>query len=352
MGIARPALAAGAAVAAGFLAMLGLAAVVLQLVGISPAAATALVALAVGGSVELVAESARMVDAQGVLDVTPLGLDLVGTLVAGTLFWWPLRRRVVGHRELAVRLGAAYVSFLLLACSAAALGNGSIEASSLGLPLPPGLVMSFQTDVLSTVLGGSVWFALAVLLCGTTVGRGVLALMALAFVAAVVFALLGRGTAGVLLVAPIVVPLALTIGAGLSWAVTLPDGGQTFSLGSFAASGNAVWIALLVVWLAFVLCSGVLAARRTSRSSVRQGMWLGLVVAGVLGAVVVAAELAARVEVSAFGRELVAISVGLDANPLVAVALGALWGFGAGVFGTLLIQGNPVFSTRRNHERV
>ncbi|HLL33915.1 MAG TPA: streptophobe family protein, partial [Streptomyces sp.] len=100
--------------------------------GAFPKVVVATVVAAVGGSVELSGSAGRLAGAEGGLTVIPLSVTLVGALVFGAGFLWPLRHRAVaGAGELAgwaARIGALW----LLALMGLALGARHTFTLSLG----------------------------------------------------------------------------------------------------------------------------------------------------------------------------------------------------------------------------
>ncbi|MES4907419.1 MULTISPECIES: streptophobe family protein [unclassified Streptomyces] len=152
-GRARPAevlLSTVATVSWAFLAMAGVAALGLHLVGADGAGAlgpmtAAAVVLAVGGSVtpsgDVKAFGLTGAQAHSAVDIAPLGISLVGALLLGWLFVRSLRGAgaVIGRAELAVRAGAVVLLFLLVLAGLTWVGNDTvtIDASTLGLTGTP-----------------------------------------------------------------------------------------------------------------------------------------------------------------------------------------------------------------------
>ncbi|MBZ4321697.1 streptophobe family protein [Streptomyces huiliensis] len=129
-----------------FLAMAGVAALGLHLLGADAAGelgpmTAAVTVLAVGGSVSpsgaLEAFGIRGADAHTAIELTPLGVSLVGALVLGWSFARSLRAAgpVVGGRELAVRAGAVAAVFLLLLGGLAWAGSSTLTFQGEGLGL-------------------------------------------------------------------------------------------------------------------------------------------------------------------------------------------------------------------------
>ncbi|WP_343299743.1 streptophobe family protein [Streptomyces sp. 5-6(2022)] len=130
-------LAAIASVSWSFLAMVGIAALGLHLIGadgagaLGPMAAAATV-LAVGGSVtpygDVGAFGLEGAQAHAAIDIAPLGVSLVGALLLGWLFVRSLRGAgaVIGPAELAARAGLVALLFLLLLAGLTWVGNDTV----------------------------------------------------------------------------------------------------------------------------------------------------------------------------------------------------------------------------------
>ncbi|WP_432251886.1 streptophobe family protein [Streptomyces sp. HNM1019] len=130
-------LAALASVSWAFLAMVGIAALGLHLIGadgagaLGPMAAAATV-LAVGGSVtpsgDVGVFGLEGAQARAAIDLAPLGVSLVGALLLGWLFVRSLRGAgaVIGRAELAARAGLVTVLFLLLLTGLTWVGNDTV----------------------------------------------------------------------------------------------------------------------------------------------------------------------------------------------------------------------------------
>ncbi|WP_051573914.1 streptophobe family protein [Streptomyces sp. PRh5] len=130
-------LAAIASVSWAFLAMVGIAALGLHLIGadgagaLGPMAAAATV-LAVGGSVtpsgDVGVFGLEGAQAHAAIDIAPLGVSLVGALLLGWLFVRSLRGAgaVIGWAELAARAGLVALFFLLLLAGLAWVGNDTV----------------------------------------------------------------------------------------------------------------------------------------------------------------------------------------------------------------------------------
>ncbi|MFJ2344199.1 streptophobe family protein [Streptomyces antimycoticus] len=142
-------LAAIAAVSWAFLAMVGIAALGMHLIGADRAGAlgpmtAAVTVLAVGGSVtpsgEVGVFGLEGAQARAAIDIAPLGVSLVGALLLGWLFVRSLRAAgaVIGRAELAVRAGLVAVLFLLLLAGLTWVGNDTVTIDGATL-VPPGL---------------------------------------------------------------------------------------------------------------------------------------------------------------------------------------------------------------------
>ncbi|GAA1267157.1 hypothetical protein GCM10009579_27080 [Streptomyces javensis] len=130
-------LAAIASVSWAFLAMVGIAALGLHLIGadgagaLGPMAAAATV-LAVGGSVtpsgDVGVFGLEGAQAHAAIDIAPLGVSLVGALLLGWLFVRSLRGAgaVIGRAELAARAGLVVLLFLLLLAGLTWVGNDTV----------------------------------------------------------------------------------------------------------------------------------------------------------------------------------------------------------------------------------
>ena len=220
--------------------------------GAFPKVVVATVVAAVGGSVELSGSAGRLAGAEGGLTVIPLSVTLVGALVFGAGFLWPLRHRAVaGAGELAgwaARIGALWLLALMgLALGARhtftlSLGDGLISDLGELFGLEP--EVGFTTDAPLTLVFGVLWLA-GVLVVALLVTRGVplpgrvlrfqeaarpaayamVALLLAYVVLGVVIALVVAVTRGhpvetlavVLLGLPNLVWPALTIGTGATW---------------------------------------------------------------------------------------------------------------------------------------
>ncbi|MFC5722438.1 streptophobe family protein [Streptomyces gamaensis] len=132
------------AVSWAFIAMTGVAALGLHLLGADAAGSlgpmtAAVVVLAVGGSLTpsgaVEAFGLTGAGAHSTVEITPLGVSLVGALLLGGIFARSLRRAgpVLAARELAARAGTVAVLFLLLVAGLAWAGSDTITFDGLGL---------------------------------------------------------------------------------------------------------------------------------------------------------------------------------------------------------------------------
>ncbi|WPB94040.1 streptophobe family protein [Streptomyces malaysiensis] len=139
-------LSAIATVSWAFLAMAGIAALGLHLIGADGAGAlgpmtAAATVLAVGGSVtpygDVSAFGLGGAQAYAAIDIAPLGVSLVGALLLGWLFVRSLRAAgaVIGRAELAVRAGLVAVLFLLLLAGLTWVGNDTVTIDGATLVL-------------------------------------------------------------------------------------------------------------------------------------------------------------------------------------------------------------------------
>ncbi|MEU5190749.1 streptophobe family protein [Streptomyces klenkii] len=138
-----------AAVSWAFLAMAGIAALGLHLLGADAAGAlgpmtAAAVVLAVGGSLmpsgDIEAFGLKGAGAHTAIDIAPLGVSLVGALLLGMIFARSLRRAgaTISAGELAVRAASVAVLFLVLLAGLAWAGEDSITFDGSGLGLGGG----------------------------------------------------------------------------------------------------------------------------------------------------------------------------------------------------------------------
>ncbi len=321
----------GAAVAA-LLAMAGVAAA-----GLAPLGAArltpAVVALAVGGPVDIeaVPSGGLPVAVRGSLHGIPLGVSLAGAVVLG----WLLRRR---DGELLVRAAVAVPAFAAGLAGIAALATGKLPATTGGLrgcvsaargtPVPGRVDAGFSVAVGPTVLGALILALTVVGGCGLMtrfpsaaagfrVLRWPVAVLVVGCTAAAGAFGGAAAAGGVLLVLPQLVTGAVLLGLGVPWTVDpalpcVPDLGQ-FTPGLWVSG------ALLLVSVT------VLVVRRGR--PLRRAAAVGAVAGGVAVVMTLLSRVSAEVSVAAFGFSVPVLDVRLTANPLLALAAGALAGF-------------------------
>ncbi|MEU1312051.1 streptophobe family protein [Streptomyces cinnamoneus] len=422
-----------AAVSWAFLAMAGIAALGLHLLGADAAGSlgpmtAAVVVLAVGGSItpsgSVEAFGLTGAGAHTTIDIAPLGVSLTGALLVGWVFARSLRGSgaAVPGRELVARAGAVAVLFLLLLGGLAWAGSSTvtIDGSGLGLGSPaasggkgPGLEIpglgdigdfggglperiagladakasvGFSVRAGASLLGGLVWI-LAVLLItllaarraplprrwraahrtvrpAASALRAVLVLSVAAGLAAAVGAASGDGhprrvLGAALLGAPngvwlgvplgLFVPLRGTASGSLLQMLPHPldtllraGAEQSVTVARLAELEPLVWLLSLACAL-LMLTAGVLTAARTPRGeggpvafAGRCGLWLGAAGAVALPLLVLATRMEVGASLSVLGVDAVGAGLRLGGSVPVAAALGAVWGFGAGVAGALL----------------
>ncbi|WKU44236.1 streptophobe family protein [Streptomyces sp. VNUA116] len=138
-----------AAVSWSFLAMAGIAALGLHLLGADAAGAlgpmtAAAVVLAVGGSLmpsgDIEAFGLKGAGAHTAIDIAPLGVSLAGALLLGMIFARSLRRAgaTIGAGELAARAASVVILFLFLLAGLAWAGEDSVTFDGSGLGLGGG----------------------------------------------------------------------------------------------------------------------------------------------------------------------------------------------------------------------
>jgi hypothetical protein len=354
-----------AAAVAALLAMAGVALAGLLLLDAGrfggPAALTAtVVALAVGGSADVVAVPAGglPVTVRGAIDVMPLGVSLVGAVVLGAVLLrhgrdgLPVRATAAA---VAVPVGMAMIS--LLAKGNLALqspgGGGSACGAGAGSRFGGAVDAGFSAGLVPAVAAAAVWALVVVGMCALAVRFPVVAtgLRAVATVLGVITAgclivagVFGGAAAagGVLLVLPQVASGVLLLGLGVPWTVTSGgvlscalDGAQPLSPG-----GPLTWVAAVAL-----LACGVVVAARTGRrpgGPLRRAAVLAAWFAVVTGAGLTVLTLLSRVSVelgvTALGLSIPVLDARLTANPLLALAAGLAAGALAGGAGSLLVD--------------
>lgn len=326
-----------AAAVAALLAMAGVAAAGLALLGgTGVGLVAAVVALAVGAPVDVEATPAGglPVAVHGDLHAIPLGVSLAGAVVLG---WLLLRRRedglLVRGAVAAVAFSVGMVVIALLAKGKLALPEGTggpkgCVPTGSRLPLAGHLDAGFSVAVGPAVAGAVVWALVVVGVCwlvtqfpfvatGFRAARWPVAgLAVVCFVAAWAFG--GAAAAGgVLLVLPQLVTSAVLLGLGVPWTVgpalpCVPD------LGHFT---QGLWVSG-----ALLLVSGIVLVVRRGRP-LRRAVAVGAVAGGVAAVMTLLSRVSADVSVTAFSFSVPVLDVRLTANPLLALAAGALVGF-------------------------
>ncbi|MBE1499371.1 MYXO-CTERM domain-containing protein [Amycolatopsis lexingtonensis] len=378
-----------AAAAAAVLAMAGVAAAGLLLLGGEQAgsATGAVVAVAVGGSVDLQAAAAGglPVGLSGDLHGMPLGVSLAGALVLG---WLLLRRR----EGLLVRGGVAVVAFTGAVgavavwaagkvslpggagaprgCGPARLPGTGLSArvgqalpGKLGGPFagagglgtgpsapagsPTHLEAAFSVALGPTLAAALVWGLVVVGACwliarfptiATTLRTLRWPLAAFTVVCLAAAGVLGGGAAAgaVLLLLPQLLPAVVLTGLGVPW--------QLGTTGLLSCAPDTTFPA--THWIAGVvlLGLGIAVALRRRRPPLRQAAELAAVVGGVLAGTALLSRFAVDLSVTAFGFSVPVLGADLAANPLLALAAGVAGGAVAGFAGSLLVRGISVFS--------
>jgi hypothetical protein len=358
-----------AAAAAALLVMAGVALAGLLLLDAGrfgdPVVLTAVVvALAVGGSADVVAVPAGglPVAARGVIDVMPLGVSLVGAVVLGVVLLRPRRDGLpVRAATAAVAVPVVFAAISLLTKGKLTLrlpggGSGGGSACGLGAGVSPrfgGAVdAGFSVAFVPALAAATIWVlvvvgagALAVRFPVVTTGLRAAATVLGIFTAgcllvAGVFG--GAAAAGaVLLVLPQVVAGVLLLGLGVPWTVTAEgplscalDGVQPLSPG-----GPLTWVPVVVL-----LVCGIAVAARTRRSggTLRRAAVLAAWFASVTGAALTVMALLSQVSVelgvTALGLSIPVLDARLAANPLLALVAGFVGGALAGGAGSLLVD--------------
>lgn len=194
-----PSATGAAGVSCAYLAMAGVTALGLHLIGAAPHGhlvpmTAAVLALALGGSVtpsgRVEAFGVPSADATAVVQIAPLGVGLLGALLIGRAFARSLGRPTaeLDGRRVLTRATAMLLSFLLLLTVASWIGTATVllDADDLGLvpnraadPDPgrstarlTGLLLAdglrvpahFSVDLFPTLLGGTVWLSAVLLI--------------------------------------------------------------------------------------------------------------------------------------------------------------------------------------------
>ncbi|MFI1507686.1 streptophobe family protein [Streptomyces sp. NPDC020597] len=361
--------------------------------GAFPRVVAATVVTAVGGTVELVGDAGGLAETDAGLTVIPLSVTLVGALVVGAGFLWPLRHRAVaGAAELAgwaARIAAGWLLGLLGLAIAArqtfkvSLGDGAL--SDLGDLFDVGPEVGFRTDVAVTVLVGLLWLT-GVLVLALLVARGaplparllrfqepvrpaahaMVVLLLVCVALGVVIALVVAATRGhaaetlavILLGLPNLVWLAFTVGLGAGWdgrvegpfGLPMPHvldevlrGKETarLDLGALAAYDGRVWW-LVVVDAVLLVGAGFLMAAHSPPNTPAWRHSLHMAVALVLTVLMIClvCRISAHYGLSVLGLGDLGgnLSGELYLRPRLWSALGlaALWGLVTGLLGGLL----------------
>jgi hypothetical protein len=320
---------------AALLAMAGVAAAGLALLGVGGVGPTsAVLALAVGGSadVEAMPAGGLPVAVHGDLHVIPLGVSLAGAVILG---WLLLRHREDG---LLVRGTAAAAAFSVGLAGIAALATGKLPETTGGLqgcvsagprtPVPGRLDAGFSVAVGPAVLGAAILALAVVGVCrlrtrftsvatGFRVLRWPVAVLVVGCTAAA-GAFGGTAAAGaVLLALPQLVTGAALLGLGVPWTVD-PALPCVPNLGYFTPG---LWVSG-----ALLLVSVIVLVVRRGRP-LRRAAAVGAVAGGVAVVMTLLSRVSADVSVSAFSFSVPVLDVRLTANPLLALAAGALAGF-------------------------
>ncbi|MEU8584561.1 streptophobe family protein [Streptomyces abikoensis] len=413
-----------------FLAMAGVAALGLHLLGADAAGAlgpltAAVVVLAVGGSItpsgSVEAFGLTGAGAHTTIDIAPLGVSLVGALSLGMVFARALRPLgpAVRGSELLARAAAVALLFLLVLGGLAWAASSTVTFDGGGLGLGgtggttriPGLgdigdigniggglpgrlgdlaqakaSVGFSVRPGASLLGGLAW-VLGVLLVtllaarraplprrwqaahravrpAASALRSVLVLAVVAGLAAAGVAAAGddhprRVLGAAVLGAPngvwlgvplgLFVPLRGTASGSLLQVLPHPldellraGTDQSVTVGRIADLEPLVWL-LPVGCVLLMLTAGVLTGARTPRDGAgpgayawRCGLALGVATAVALPLLVLATRVKADAGLSVLGVDALGAGLELSGSVPLALALGAVWGLGAGAFGGLL----------------
>ncbi|AVV46884.1 streptophobe family protein [Streptomyces sp. ID05-04B] len=358
--------------------------------GAFPRVVAATVVTAVGGTVELVGDAGGLAETEAALTVIPLSVTLVGALVVGAGFLWPLRHRAVaGAAELAgwaARIAVVWLLGLLgLSFAARKTFKVSLGDGTLSDLFDVGPEVGFTTDVLPTVVVGLLWLA-GVLVLALLVARGaplparllrfqepvrpaahamvvlLLVCVFLGFVVALVVAAT-RGHAAetfavILLGLPNLVWLVFTVGLGATWdgrvegpfGLPMPHvldevlrGKDTarLDLGALAAYDGRVWW-LVVVDAVLLLGAGFLLAAHSppGMPAWRHALHMAVALAATVLMICLVGRISAHYGLSVLGLGDLGgnLSGELFLRPRLWSALGlaALWGLVTGFLGGLL----------------
>ncbi|GAA3367272.1 streptophobe family protein [Streptomyces sannanensis] len=357
-----------------------------------PRVVTAVVVMAVGGSVELSGGAGFFAQTNAAIDALPLSVSVAGALVTAAGFLRPLRHRAVaGTPELLGRVARIALLWLVALIVVVAVAHHEFElplgnetARTLAEPLGITPTAGFRADMALTLVFGLLWL-LGVLALALLVSRKaplpvrlvrlqepvrpvafavvalLLAYVALGTVVGVVVAATHGHPADtfavIFLALPNIAWLALGLGLGASWEgkVNSPIGlpmprildqvlrgseTTTLNLSSMAEHDARVW------WLPVVAAVLLLAAAfvMVVRSPARMRPWQhALHLAAALALTMLMICLVTRIsahyglsligigDIAAFGGE-----VSLQPHLWTAIGLGALWGLVAGFLAGLV----------------
>ncbi|MDH6131304.1 hypothetical protein P3T37_000673 [Kitasatospora sp. MAA4] len=329
-----------------------------------------------GVPLRLDGDAGFLAQASAAIDVVPLSVGLVGALVLGWAFLWPLRlRAVLTPRELAARVlrtALFWVGALLLLTRLArhsfSISTGSPEADLIGGALGITPTVGFHAPWSAAVGWGLLWLAVVLLLAFVVARRAplpsallrrqlwvrpaahgvllvLLAYVLLGVVAAIIVMINGTNArdtlALVLLGLPNLAWMALGVGLGGSWhgrvtggSIGLPvpeplasvlgvggDKEAVLDLSSLAQQDGRAWL-LLPLAAVLVLGAGVLTARQTAAATPDPGAvspWQHAVRMAVgLGAALLVVGLLTRIAAN-YGLSF--LGVGDLTGPAAAVAL-------------------------------
>lgn len=363
--------------------------------GAFPAVVTAVVVMAVGGSVGLSGGAGGIADTDAGLSVVPLSVSLVGALVIAAGFLRPLRHRAVTDaKELlgwAARIALLWVLVLvglgLVAGHRFTIELGEGTAADIGDLLGASPKVGFETDVLPTVVFGLLWLA-GVFAMALLVSRGaplparlvrfqesvrpaayamlvlLLAYVALGLVIGVIVAATQGHTAETLAVLLLGLPnllwLAFTLGLGASWEgrvdgpfglpmprvldqVLRTPSDSTLNLRTLSDHDDRVWLLLVVAAVMVLGAAFVMAARSPARMRAWQhAVHMAVALALTVFTVCLLAGVSAHAGLSLLGigdlggglTGLVKLRPHLGTAVLLAVA----WGLVAGFIGGLLAR--------------
>jgi hypothetical protein len=371
--------------------------------------------------------SAANLTMSGAAHVVPIAVTLVGAVVLWLVFSRRMRQRPFSTGELVARAIGAVATAVLALLLAATLGHGtfklpsSADSASLGGKLgelveklfgagglgggagagaaaqPP---MSYDVNVGATVVGGLVW-AVIVLVVGLLISRrapvgftarglrpalgpSFSAVVRTLLVVAAVMTITGavaagdhKASGGALLLAPVALSTALSLGLGSTWtssshqvqspgaAAGAPSAGaaagqqptaavppdHTQHVGDLTAAGMPVWVVSLVITALLLLGCAYAAARATDpeharplhpyRGPMARHLGLaerfGVVTAVVLGGAAALAQTSFHVSVSTAGHAVGGSEMRLGGGVLWTFVAGLLAGAVAGFVGSLLV---------------